>query len=147
MRSRMLEVFLGTTKFLAQLAMCGSIGGLVLAGTSLVETSGAAADVTVSPQTLSLKSRVGTIVYGMVTVTNTGASPETLTGAAGDPPFWPTWGGTCNLTADSRVISPGRSCTFQFGFKPAKKGHIAGQGTLSFQSGATANVQLKGVGQ
>src|SRR5262245_19767414 len=117
MRSRMLEVFVDPTTFLAKLAMCGSIGGLVLAGTSLVETSSAAADVTVTPQTLSLKAKVGTIAYGMVRITNTGASPETLSGAgAPNSPFWPTWGGTCNSLTVNKVVLPGQVCTFEFGF-------------------------------
>jgi len=148
MRLGLLEASVSTKKFLARLAACGSVGLFVLAGSSLVDTSTAAAGVTVSPTPLKFKTRVGNITYGMVTITNTGGSSETLTGAAApNPPFWPTWGGSCNLAPINRVVLPGRSCTFQFGFKPTEKGNVSRQGTLTFQSGATLTVQLKGVGQ
>jgi hypothetical protein len=137
-----------TKKFLASLAACGSVGLFVLTGSSLVDTSSAAADVTASPMPLKFKTGVGNITYGMVTITNTGGSSETLTGAvAPNPPFWPTWGGSCNLPPINRVVLPGRSCTFQFGFKPTQKGHVSGQGTMTFQSGTTLTVELDGVGQ
>ena len=46
---------------------------------------------------VKIKAKVGTLTYGIVTITNTGASSEVLwTATATNPPFWPTWGGTCN---------------------------------------------------
>src|SRR5262245_20353085 len=75
-------------RVLARIAACGGV--FVLAVSPLVGTRSAAAAVTVAPATLQLKAKVGKITYGMVTITNTGSSVETLTSATGDPrpPFW-----------------------------------------------------------
>lgn len=148
MRLEVMQASRSAKKFLARLAVCGSVGVLVLAVSPLVGTRTAAAAVTVSPASLNLKAKVGNITYGMVTITNTGSTSDTLMSAAGDPrpPFWPTWGGTCNVQY-LYILPPGRSCTFQFGFKPRQKGHVSGQGTVTFQSGATLTIQLNGVGQ
>lgn len=131
-------------KFWARLAVAGMVGVLIFA----VDTRPGVAAVTVSPMVVKMKAKVGTLTYGMVTVTNTGASPEVLlTATATNPPFWPTWGGTCNLFLFSKIVGPGQSCTFEFGFQPTQKGKVSGQGTLMFLSGANPTVQLKGTGQ
>jgi hypothetical protein len=135
-------------KLLARLAACGSAALLALAVSAFADAGSAAAQVTAGPVTPALRARVGTIAYGMVTITNRGSGAEMLMSAtAPNPPFWPTWGGTCNSVAVNKVVAPGRSCTFQFGFKPTQKGHVTGQGTITFQSGNTLTVQLTGVGR
>lgn len=135
-------------KSFARLAACGAAALLALAVSGFADAGSAAAQVTASPVTPSLRTRVGNITYGMVTITNRGSGAETLMSAtAPNPPFWPTWGGTCNLPPINKVIAPGRSCTFQFGFKPTQNGHVTGQGTITFQNGNTLTVQLTGVGQ
>ena len=85
--------------------------------------------------------------YAIVTITNTGSETEHLIGAAAGSygPFWPTYGGTCN-TPNMYYLSPGASCTFQWGFKPGKPGHVQDTGTISFESGATVSVDLEGRG-
>jgi hypothetical protein len=113
-----------------------------------VDTRPGVAAVTVSPHVVKMKAKVGTITYGVVTITNTGASSEVLwTATAPNPPFWPTWGGTCNSLLLSKVVAADQSCTFQFGFHPTQKGRVSGQGTLMFLSGANPTVQLKGIGK
>jgi hypothetical protein len=148
MRLEVMEASGSAKKLLARLAACGSVGLLALAVSSFVDASSATADVTVKPMTVSLKAKVGNSTYGIVTIANTGSSAETLTGAANpNSQFWPTWGGTCNSSAVNKVVAPGRSCTFEFGFKPTQTGQVSDQGTITFQSGASLTVQLKGVGQ
>ena len=118
------------------------------------ETATAAAALTVSPSEVSFaNTAVGATCpgvncsYAMVTVTNTGTSNERLVGAKADPtpPFWPTFGGTCNVKF-LYVIPPKASCTFQWGFKPTAAGKAKGSGTITFESGASVNVVLVGVG-
>jgi Abnormal spindle-like microcephaly-assoc'd, ASPM-SPD-2-Hydin len=148
MRSRVVAGSEITKKFLAKLVASASLGLLVLSVSSLADTRTAAASAAVSPGTVAFGAQqVGKITYRVVTITNTGSSSETLASAAVDPSpaFWPTWGGTCNVQY-LYVIPPGASCTFQFGFEPTRKGHVSGQGTITFQSGNTLTVQLSGVG-
>lgn len=85
--------------------------------------------------------------YAMVTITNNGAATEHLVGAfAGSPgPFWPTFGGTCNVP-NLYFLPPGASCTFQWGFKPVHPGQAHDTGQISFESGQSVSVELNGRG-
>jgi hypothetical protein len=118
------------------------------------DTARAAAELTVSPTAVAFaNTAVGTqcpganCSYAMVTITNTGNQIERLVSAKGNPtpPFWPTYGGTCNVKY-LYLLPPKESCTFQWGFKPQNPGKFTGTGTISFESGATVNVALSGVG-
>ena len=130
---------------------------LAYAGVLLSEpadTALASASLTVSPSEVSFaNTAVGSVCpgancsYAIVTITNTGTQTERLVGAKGDPspPFWPTFGGTCNVKF-LYLIPPKTSCTFQWGFKPQEPGKAKGSGSISFESGAAVNVVLTGVG-
>jgi hypothetical protein len=118
---------------------------LVLA-VSLIETKSASATVKVKPLALVMTQTVGDITYAMVTITNTGSGTETIDGGyAPLSEFWPTWGGTCNVTY-AYVIPPHTSCTLQWGFKPTATGPVTTIGNVSFKSGATLYVFLNGIG-
>ncbi len=82
-----------------------------------------------------------------MTITNNGELTETLTTAEAtpNPPFFPTFGGTCNVQY-SYMLPAGQSCTFQWGFKPQHPGKVTGTGTISFLSGASLGVVLVGKG-
>jgi hypothetical protein len=86
--------------------------------------------------------------YAEVTITNNGSQTEHLTTAEAtpNPPFWPTFGGTCNVTY-AYYLPGGESCTFEWGFKPQKPGKFTGTGTISFESGASVGVVLIGKGK
>jgi len=110
--------------------------------------------LTISPAALSFPpTPVGpacpgaNCTYAEVTITNTGSDTEHLIGAAAGSygPFWPTFGGTCN-TPNMYYLSPGASCTFQWGFKPSKPGHVQDTGTINFESGDSVSVELDGRG-
>jgi hypothetical protein len=118
------------------------------------DTMRAEADLTVSPTEIAFaNTAAGTecpganCSYAMVTITNNGSQTERLVSAKGDPtpPFWPTYGGTCSVQYLYQ-LPPKESCTFQWGFKPQKPGKFKGTGTITFESGATVNVALTGVG-
>jgi streptogramin lyase len=85
--------------------------------------------------------------YALVTITNNGPGAQTLTTASAtpDPPFFPTFGGTCNVQY-AYTIPAGASCTFQFGFNPPAAGSYSGTGSISFSSGVVLNVALAGTG-
>ena len=85
--------------------------------------------------------------YAMVTITNNGAATEHLVGASAGSygPFWPTFGGTCNLP-NLYFLPPGASCTFQWGFKPVHPGQAHDTGQISFESGQSVSVELNGRG-
>ena len=125
-----------------------------------VPTTSSAQEVTVamslsiSPTTLSFSpTPVGpecpgaNCSYAEVTITNNGATTEHLVGAtAGSPaPFWPTFGGTCNV-AHMYFLPAGASCTFQWGFKPEKPGRVRATGQISFESGESVSIELDGRG-
>jgi hypothetical protein len=77
---------------------------------------------------------------------NTASDAEHLVGAtAGEGPFWPTFGGTCNNQL-LYYLPAGASCTFQWGFKPEKLGQRRDTGQISFESGASVSVELEGRG-
>lgn len=131
---------------------------LLMSAVTLVSVRGdtvrAAFALTVSPAEVSFaNTAVGTVCpgancsYAMVTITNTGTQTERLVSAKGDPtpPFWPTFGGTCN-NQYLYLLPAKESCTFQWGFKPQNPGKFKGTGTISFESGATVTVALTGVG-
>jgi hypothetical protein len=131
-------------KFLARLAVSGLAGFLILP----VATETSVAGVTLRPTVARFNANVGTLTYKIVRATNTGTSTEVLVSAsATNPPFWPTWGGTCNISWAARVLAPGQSCTFQFGFHPTARGTVLGVGTLYYLSGTTATVRLRGRGR
>src|SRR5262249_41299087 len=75
--------------------------------------------------------------FDRVSITNGGPTSQILSTAtaAPDPPFFATFGGTCN-TVYAYNIPPGATCTFQFGFNPEVPGSYAGSGSISFSSGA-----------
>jgi streptogramin lyase len=85
--------------------------------------------------------------FQSVAITNSGPTNQILTTATADPdpPFFPTFGGTCN-TVYGYNIPPGATCTFQFGFNPPAPGSYTGSGTISFSSGAALHVGLSGTG-
>jgi hypothetical protein len=110
--------------------------------------------LTVAPATLSFPTTpVGpacpgaNCTYAMVTITNTGSGTEHLVGAAAGSsgPFWPTFGGTCNLP-NMYFLPAGESCTFQWGFKPAHRGRAHDTGTITFESGESVTFELEGRG-
>ena len=112
-----------------------------------------AAGLTLSPTALTFApTTVGDFDYQMVTITNGGAEAEYISTAttSGNPPFFPTYGGTCNFSVDETnknyYIPAGESCTFQWGFHPARPGKQMGTGTLYFDSGATLTVTFTGKG-
>jgi hypothetical protein len=86
--------------------------------------------------------------YALVTITNNGTDTEHLIGATVGPPgpFWPTFGGTCNVPR-LYYLPPGESCTFQWGFRPEHPGNASATGTITFESGATVTVELNGKGK
>jgi hypothetical protein len=95
---------------------------------------------------------VGGFNYQFVTITNSGDAADYITTATASPypPFFATFAGTCNTSIDPNnqqnyYIPPGFSCTFEWGFNPAKPGRRPGTGTLVFQSGATLAVTFAGV--
>jgi hypothetical protein len=83
--------------------------------------------------------------YAMATLTNNTNVVQTITSASSKTPFWVTWGGTCNNSANAKKIQPGKSCTLQFGFKPLISGKGYGEtATIKFTSGETAKLTLRG---
>ena len=109
--------------------------------------------LSVSPSAVVFSNTtVGTFDYQMVTVSNTGTDGDYIAtaDAVPNPPFFPTFAGTCNTSIGpsgaNYWIPAGESCTFQWGFHPSKPGKQSGVGTLSFASGATASVTLTGKG-
>jgi len=112
----------------------------------LIGATSATATVKVKPLALVMTQTVGDITYSVVTITNTGSGTETIVGGyASLSQFWPTWGGTCNVTY-AYVIPAHTSCTLQWGFKPTAIGPITTIGNVTFKSGATLYVFLNGVG-
>ncbi len=108
----------------------------------------ALAQLSVSPAVVVFPdTSVGAISYQEVTISNTGSQTENLLTATADPnpPFWPTFGGTCNVNF-GYAVPAGASCTFQWGFKPVHPGRTVGVGTISFESGAALGVVLVGKG-
>jgi hypothetical protein len=84
--------------------------------------------------------------FAVVTITNGGPGAERLaTASVAAGPFWPTFGGTCNVTY-AYVLGPHVSCTFQFGFRPATAGAHTATGSITFESGSVLSVPLSGVG-
>jgi hypothetical protein len=110
--------------------------------------------LSVSPTALVFATTVvGDFAYGIVTVTNSGDAADYISTATADPnpPFFPTFAGTCNTSVDGNgqnyYIPAGTSCTFQWGFHPSRAGRVNGSATLSFQSGATLTIDLTGMGK
>jgi hypothetical protein len=139
----------------ARLLVLALLCALTIGAISIGRTATAASNLTVSPAVLVFPDTVvGTdcpganCTYAEVTITNGGTDTETLTTANTDtdPPFWPTFGGSCN-TPDAYMLPAGESCTFQFGFKPTHPGKFTGTGTINFASGASVSVDLIGFGR
>jgi hypothetical protein len=83
-------------------------------------------------------------VYALVKIRNRTANVETIVSATATNPFWPTYGGTCNVVY-AYAIPAGKTCTFQFGFKPTAAGTLyTGTGNVMFVSGETLTVTLIG---
>ena len=127
---------------------------VVFLATASLLTPNALAQLSVSPSVVVFPNTpVGSACpgdncsYAEVTITNNGTATEHLISAEAtpDPPFWPTFGGTCN-TPDAYFLPAGESCTFQWGFKPEHPGKSNGVGTVSFESGASVGVVLTGRG-
>jgi hypothetical protein len=147
MRSHWEEGSRTTKTFFAKLATGAALAMLVLMIT-LIDTRIAAAGLTVKPITVLMKTTVGTFIYKMVTISNTGSTSETITGAdATAAPFWMTWGGTCNNLTYDKVIPAHGSCTLQWGFHPTATGLVTGLGNITFKGGATVSVFLNGIGK
>jgi hypothetical protein len=137
-----------TKKNMAVVVVWGFLGGLVFAVTPIVDTK--ASDLlVVIPNPVGFKATVGKIAYGMVTIVNSDVTPQTIVvvTASPRPPFWPTWGGTCNSLANNKVVPGNGTCTFQFGFKPATKGVVRGTGEFTFKSGIKKQINLTGTGE
>ncbi len=83
--------------------------------------------------------------YASITITNGTAVTQTITTAStGTTIFWPTYGGTCNVTY-AFAIPSGASCTFEFGFEPTTTSTTyTDTGTVNFDSGAALSVGLSG---
>jgi hypothetical protein len=104
--------------------------------------------LTFSPTPVGPECPGANCTYEIVTITNNGTATEHLIGASAGtpgPPFWPTYGGTCNMP-NLYVLPPGESCTFQWGFKPEHPGHVQATGQISFESGQSVSVELDGRG-
>jgi hypothetical protein len=108
--------------------------------------------LTVSPTTLVFAQHpvVGAAcpgagcTYAFVTIHNGTSRVKKLSFATAPSPFWPTYGGTCNVTY-GYAIPAHASCTFQFGFKPSKKNtHSTGKAGLHFTNGTVLAVTLVG---
>jgi hypothetical protein len=121
----------------------------LIAGSAISATAGS---LTVAPAVRHFAGRPiaggpcpGTgCVYALVKVHNRTASVETIATAAATAPFWPTYGGTCNVKY-AYAIPAGKSCTFEFGFRPTARGTLyTGSGTIIFVSGESRTVTLIG---
>jgi hypothetical protein len=102
--------------------------------------------VTVSPARVAFNiTKPGSISYQLVTITNRGRDTQTLDTAAAtpNPPFFPTFGGTCNVTYAFHIPG-GASCTFQWGFHPSAPGNYAGTGVINFAGGTVLHLALAG---
>ena len=84
--------------------------------------------------------------YGTITIANNLGTAQTISGASADGPFWVTWGGTCNDTANNKTIASHGSCTLELGFAPTAATTTNGTGTINFASGLVLNVGLRGTG-
>ncbi len=120
-----------------------------------MEAATASGSISVSPSAVTFpNATVGAAcspgpgcTYAEVTLTNTSAVTVTLTTATAspNPPFYPTFGGTCNVTY-AYHIPANTSCTFQWGFRPVHHGKTMGTGTIFFDNGDTVTVGLTGKG-
>jgi hypothetical protein len=83
--------------------------------------------------------------YGMITIHNNLPTAQTITSAFADPPFWVTWGGSCNSITLNKTIPANGACELQWGFAPtAAKTTFTGKGTVSFASGLNLSLGLQG---
>ena len=104
--------------------------------------------LSVSPAAITFATVApGEFDYQLVTVANTGDADDYIQTATAtpDPPFFPTFGGTCNTSigpdgVTNYFIPAGGSCTFQWGFHPARPGKQTGTGTLVFVTSAPITV-------
>ncbi len=131
-------------------ASVGIAGSLALI--PAVHAAHASGSVTLSPAILTFPNAVvggpcqgSGCTYAEVTVANNTDATVTLVTATASANFFPTYGGTCNVP-DAFSIPAGASCTFQWGFKPARPGMSAGTGTITFGDGETPSVLLVGSG-
>lgn len=133
--------------------LAGLLAVLLISTTSAARRSVAVVGpvLSVSPTAITFaNTAVGEFDYQIVTITNSGDEADYILTANADQPFFPTFGGTCNFSVDGNgqnyYIPAGTSCTFQWGFNPAKPGKSTGEGTLFFQSGAKIDVSFTGRG-
>jgi hypothetical protein len=136
----------------------------VVIGTRSSVSPTSASILTVSPTSLTFgPTPVGTFDYEIVTISNSGDAADYISTvnfptATPDPPFFPTFGGSCNTSIDPNDpnqrnywIPAGGSCTFQWGFHPTTRGGgrppwtATGSGTLSFDSGASFSIDFTGL--
>lgn len=122
------------------------------------DQAAATSNLAVTPSSITFPTTpVGGFSYDTVTISNTGDTADYLVTATAspDPPFFPTFGGTCNTSIDPNGrtywIPAGGSCTFQWGYHPTTrpgKGRPpwtqTGTGTLFFDSGTTLAVSFTG---
>ena len=84
--------------------------------------------------------------YGTITIANNLGTAQTISSASADGPFWVTWGGTCNSTANNKTVPSHGSCTLELGFAPTAATTTNGTGTINFASGLVLKVGLRGTG-
>jgi hypothetical protein len=102
--------------------------------------------LTVSPAKITFPTtKPFSTSFAIVTITNGGDTTEDLTAATANPtpPFFPDFGGTCNVVYAFHIPS-GASCTFQWGFAPGATGNYNGTGAITFASGTTLRVAMGG---
>lgn len=135
--------------------------GTVIGAPPRAEVSITSSNLTVSPTSLTFGPvKVGTFAYAFVTISNSGDAADYISTATAtpDPPFFPTFAGTCNTSIDPNDpnqrnywIPAGGSCTFQWGFHTTKRGGgrppwtHTGSGTLYFDSAAPISIAFTGL--
>ncbi len=118
-------------------------------------------NLTVSPTSLTFgPTPVGTFAYAIVTISNSGDAADYISTATAtpDPPFFPTFAGTCNTSIDPNDpnqrnywIPAAGSCTFEWGFHPTTHGGgrppwtHTGTGTLFFDSSPSLSIDFTGL--
>jgi hypothetical protein len=131
----------------------GALTVLVLLTTTAARSTRTPGPVlSVSPSAITFATiTAGEFDYQMVTITNSGDAGDYIQTATADPdpPFFPTFGGTCNTSIGPDGVTPyyipaGGSCTFQWGFHPTHPGKRTGTGTLVFVTSAPIDVSLSG---
>jgi hypothetical protein len=81
--------------------------------------------------------------YAIVMLHNNLPTAQTIISASATPPFWVTWGGSCNNLEYQKTIPAYGGCELQFGFAPDAAGtDYSGKGTVSFESKLKGGLNL-----